>query len=170
MSWFSNLELNTLQDLFLAQLKDLYDAEHRLTEAIPKMADAAHSADLKQAFQQHHEETETHVIRLEQIFREMGLEPERETCEAAQGLIAEGEEVINADGSPAVKDAALIAAAQRIEHYEIAGYGTARTFAHQLGHERFAALLQETLDEEGNADKILTEVAEQVVNVNAERA
>jgi ferritin-like metal-binding protein YciE len=170
MSWFSNLELNTLHDLFVAQLKDLYDAEHRITEALPKMAEAAHSPDLKHAFQQHLEETETHVIRLEQVFRELGLEPERETCEAAQGLIAEGDEVINADGAAAVKDAALIAAAQRVEHYEMAGYGTLRTFAHQMGHDRLAVLLQETLDEEGNADKILTEIAEQVVNVQAERA
>jgi ferritin-like metal-binding protein YciE len=170
MSWFSNLELNTLQDLFVAQLKDLYDAEHRLTEAIPKMIEAAHSPDLKQAFQQHLEETETHVIRLEQILRELGCEPERETCDAIKGLIAEGDEIINAGGNPSVKDAALIAAAQRIEHYEIAGYGTVRTFAHQLGQDRLASLLQETLDEEGNADKILTEVAEQVVNVKAEHA
>lgn len=170
MSWFSNLELNTLRDLFIAQLKDLYDAEHRITEALPQMAEAAHSADLKQAFRQHLDETKDHVVRLEQIFRELGLEPERETCDAAKGLIAEGSEVIKAEGSPAVKDAALIAAAQRIEHYEMAGYGTIRTFANQLGYERSASMLQETLDEEGNADKILTEIAEQVVNAEAQRA
>lgn len=170
MSWFSNLELNTLRDLFVAQLKDLYDAEQRIADALPKMAEAAHSGDLKQAFEQHLGETREHVSRLELIFRELGMEPERETCEATKGLIAEGDEVIKANGSSAVKDAALIAAAQRVEHYEMAGYGTVRTFANQLGYDHAASLLQHTLDEEGNADKVLTEIAEQVVNAEAQRA
>jgi ferritin-like metal-binding protein YciE len=170
MGLFSNLELNTLSDLFLVQLQDLYDAELRLTDALPHMIEAAHSADLKQALQLHLEETAHQATRLEQIFQQLGLAPERETCDAIKGLVAEGDEVVQADGDPAVKDAALIAAAQRVEHYEIAGYGTARTFAQQLGYEQAAELLQESLDEEGNADKILSEIAEQGVNVAAQRA
>ena len=169
MGLFSKLHLNTLSDLLVVQLQDLYDAELRLVDALPKMADAAYSPDLKQAFHNHHQETQHHVQRLEQVFQELGVELERETCDAMKGLISEGDEVIEADGDHAVKDAALIAAAQRVEHYEIAGYGTARAFATRLNLPRIAALLQETLDEEGTADKILTEIAEQEVNVHAQR-
>jgi len=169
MGLFS-LKLNSLQDLLLVQLEDLYDAENRLVDALPKMANAAESADLQRAFQIHLEETKNHAARLEQIFAQLGQEPTRETCEAMKGLIAEGTAMVNAEGDAAVKDAALIAAAQRVEHYEIADYGTVRTLAHQLGYDEMAALLQETLDEEGNADKILTEIAESSVNAKAERA
>ncbi len=169
MGLFSKLHLNTLNDLLLVQLQDLYDAEIRLVDALPKMADAAHSPDLKQAFHNHQLETQHHVKRLEQVFEELDVDLERETCDAMKGLITEGDEVIQADGDHAVKDAALIACAQRVEHYEIAGYGTARAFAARLNLPRIAALLQETLDEEGTADKILTEIAEQEVNVHAER-
>jgi len=160
-------ELNSLQDLFLNQIQDLYDAENRLLEALPKMAEAAHSAQLRQAFQSHLEETQGHVGRLEQVFEAIGEPPKRETCQAIKGLIAEGEEAIKAKGDPAVKDAALIAAGQRVEHYEIAGYGTARTLASQLAQQRSTVLLQETLNEEKAADRKLNDIAESSVNPQA---
>jgi ferritin-like metal-binding protein YciE len=167
MGIFSNLKLNTLDDLFVVQLQDLYDAEQRLTKALPKMAEAASNNRLRSAFKDHLGETKQHVARLEKIFESLGLSPERETCEAMKGLIAEGDEAINADGESDVKDAALIAAAQRVEHYEIAGYGSVRTFAQQLGHEQIAQLLQQTLDEEYGADEKLTKIAESSVNIGA---
>ncbi|HXY33858.1 MAG TPA: ferritin-like domain-containing protein [Planctomycetaceae bacterium] len=170
MSFFTSLEFNSLEDLFIEQIEDLYDAEQRIVQALPKMADAAHSPDLRSAFQTHLRETEGQVVRLERIFQKLGRSPERETCAAMKGLISEGEQMVGAKGDPYVKDAALIAAAQRIEHYEIAAYGTARTFARQLGREAIANELQETLDEEGNADKILTELAEALINVKAHHA
>jgi ferritin-like metal-binding protein YciE len=169
MGLFTSLTLNSLDDLFVAQIQDLYDAETRLTKALPKMAEAASNKKLKSAFQEHLRETEQHVTRLEKIFGMMELTPERETCEAMKGLIAEGEEVIKAEGDASVKDAALIAAAQRVEHYEIAGYGTVRTLAEQLGQKEAARLLQQTLDEEGACDKKLTQIAESKVNVGAAR-
>jgi ferritin-like metal-binding protein YciE len=160
-------ELSSLQDLFRNQIEDLYDAEQRLVEALPKMAEAASSPQLKQAFQSHLEETRGHVTRLEQVFEALGQEPKRETCQAMKGLIAEGEEAIKAKGDSAVKDAALIAAAQRVEHYEMAGYGTARTLANQLAHDRPASVLQQTLEEEKAADQKLTNIAESSVNTKA---
>jgi ferritin-like metal-binding protein YciE len=166
MKLFST-ELNSLQDLFVNQLEDLYDAEQRLTKALPKMAQASNSSQLRQAFQAHLTETEGHVSRLESIFTQIGAEPKRETCEAMKGLIAEGEEMISAKGDPDVKDAALIAAAQRVEHYEISGYGTARTFALRLGLNDAANTLQQTLKEEAAADEKLTRIAEGSVNVQA---
>jgi ferritin-like metal-binding protein YciE len=174
-SWFSKMTgsamtLDNLGNVLILQLRDLYSAETQLIDALPKMADAASSPDLKSAFQTHLGETRSQKTRLEQAFRLLGQEPQTETCEAMNGLIAEGEEVIGLDGDADVKDAALIAAAQRVEHYEIAGYGCARTFARKLGRNDVAALLQETLDEEGNADKILTEIAENVVNTQAARS
>ena len=169
MGLFTSTEFNSLHDLFLEQIQDLYDAEERLTKALAQMADAAHSPELKMAFRDHLRETENQIKRLEQVFQLLGHSPQRETCEAMKGLIAEGQEMISAKGDPDVKDAALIAAAQRVEHYEIAGYGTARTFAQHLGHDQIAHLLQETLDEEGNADKRLTRLAESSINVKAER-
>ena len=167
MPLFTSTELNSFQDLFVDQIKDLYDAENRLTEALPKMADAATSTQLKQAFRSHLTETQGHVSRLEQIFREVNIEPKRETCEAMKGLVAEGEEMIKAKGDPDVKDAALIAAAQRVEHYEISGYGTARAFARRLGLTQAASLLQQTLQEEKAADEKLNSIAESSVNVQA---
>jgi ferritin-like metal-binding protein YciE len=166
MKLFST-ELNSLQDLFVVQLEDLYDAEQRLTKALPKMADAANSNQLKQAFQQHLTQTEGHVSRLESIFSRLGVEPKRETCDAMKGLIAEGEEMISAKGDADVKDAALIAAAQRVEHYEISAYGTARTFAQRLGLNDAATTLQTTLNEESQANELLTRIAESSVNVQA---
>ncbi len=170
MGLFSSMTLNSLGDLFVVQLQDLYDAEQRLTQALPKMAEAASNSTLKTAFQSHLRETENHVARLEKIFGVMGMNADRETCQAMKGLIAEGEEAIGASGDAAVRDAALIAAAQRVEHYEIAGYGTVRTLALQLGREDIAATLQKTLDEEGACDKKLTKIAESSVNVGAARS
>lgn len=167
MAMFSSTELNDLKDLFIDQLEDLYDAEKRLTGALPKMAEAAHSSDLAAAFQEHLSQTQGHVDRLETIFKQMGKRPERETCEAMKGLIKEGEEMVKAKGDGAVKDAALIAAAQRVEHYEIAAYGTARNFAQRLGNQDAAKLLQATLDEEKNTDTRLTKIAEQAINIQA---
>lgn len=174
-SWFSKmtgtaLKLENLECVLCLQLKDLYSAEEQLIEALPKMAEAASSAELRDAFEQHLAETKQQKARIERGFRLLGKEPESEKCEAMQGLIAEGQEVIDMEGDAEVKDAALIAAAQRVEHYEIAGYGCARTFARRLGHEELAGLLQETLDEEANADKILTHVAESFVNAEAARS
>lgn len=166
MALFSS-EFNSLKDLFINQIEDLYDAENRLTKALPKMAEAAHSPQLRQAFQTHLSETQGHVSRLETIFREIKVEPKRETCEAMKGLIAEGEEMINAKGDSDVKDAALIAAAQRVEHYEMSGYGTARTFAQRLGLTQAANLLQQTLNEEVGADRKLNQIAESSVNQQA---
>ena len=163
-------ELNSLHDLFVEQLQDLYDAEQRLTKALPEMIEAAHCGDLKQALQAHLEETERQIERLEHVFEEIGETAEAKTCQAMKGLIAEGEEVIKAKGNAEVRDAALIAAAQRVEHYEIAGYGTCRAFAQRLGFERAAEMLQETLDEESGADRKLTEIAEQTVNAEAQQA
>jgi ferritin-like metal-binding protein YciE len=169
MSLFTNHEFNSLDDLFLSQLRDLYDAENRLVKALPKMAEAASSSTLKQAFQSHLNETTGHVQRLDTIFRQLGQEPKGETCEAMKGLVSEGEEMIDAKGDPSIRDAALIAAAQRVEHYEMSGYGTARTFALRLGRSEAAKLLQSTLQEEKAADEKLTQIAESEVNLHATR-
>jgi ferritin-like metal-binding protein YciE len=169
MGLFFSTELNSLDDLFMLELGDLYDAEKRLVDAIPMMADAASSPALKQSLRDHLAQTERHVSRLEQAFVNLGKSASRQTCEAMKGLISEGEEIIDATGSAEVKDAALIGAAQRVEHYEIAGYGTAKTFAQHLGHSDIARLLESTLNEEKEADKKLTQLAEQTVNVRAER-
>jgi len=156
-------------DLFELELKDLYSAEKQLTKALPKMAKASTNAELRQAFESHLEETEGHIKRLEQIFNQLDISYSRvEKCKAMEGLIEEGKEIMEEDLEPQVLDAALICAAQKVEHYEMAGYGCARTFAQQLGHEEIADVLQETLDEEGNADKKLTEIAESVVNQEAD--
>jgi len=174
-SWFSkmigtSMTLDNLENVLVLQLRDLYSAEQQLIDALPKMAEEANSSDLKSAFTTHLAETRQHKARLEQACRLLRQDPGGETCEAMQGLIAEGEEVISMDGDPDVKDAALIAAAQRVEHYEMAGYGCARTFARRLGHQSVASLLQETLEEEANADKILTHIAESTVNTQAARS
>jgi len=164
MGLFGSKEFNTLEDLFCHQLEDLYDAEMRLTKALPKMEAAAHTPALKNAFKQHLQETENQVNRLEQIFKQLGKEPQRETCPAMKGLIAEGEEMIQSKGDDTVRDAALIAAAQRVEHYEMSGYGTARTFAEQLGHTQAVQLLEATLEEEKTTDAKLTQIAQAIVN------
>jgi ferritin-like metal-binding protein YciE len=167
MPIFSSTNLRSLDGLLVEQLKDLYDAESRLLVALPEMAEAASSTDLKRAFQSHLGETQDHVRRLDQVFNILGEGPETTTCEAMKGLLKEGKEMIEAKGDPNVKDAALIASAQRVEHYEIASYGTARTFAERLGHVEAARILQQTLDEEGAADKKLTQIAEDSINWKA---
>jgi ferritin-like metal-binding protein YciE len=161
------MKLASLHDLFVNELKDLYSAETQLTKALPKMAKAASSPDLREAFEEHLKETEHQVERLEQVFEEIEASPKGKKCKAMEGLIEEGKEIIDEDAEEAVKDAGLIAAAQKVEHYEIAGYGTVRTYAELLGFSNAAKLLQETLDEEGAADKKLTELAENI-NVEAE--
>jgi ferritin-like metal-binding protein YciE len=167
MGLFSQNTFNTLNDLLIEQLQDLYDAEHRLIEALPKMRDAATSSELKNAFDMHLDETKNHVRRLENVFSQLGVEAERQTCPAMKGLIKEGQEMIDADGDPGVKDSALIAAAQRVEHYEMAGYGSVRTFARRLGLGQIADTLQMTLEEEGAADKKLTQVAQDLTPMGA---
>jgi ferritin-like metal-binding protein YciE len=168
MNLFGGKQVNSFDDLLGCELQDLYDAEFRLVDAIPKMSEAAHSPELKQAFNKHLGQTRRQISRLEEVFRQLGREPDRTTCHAMKGLITEGEEMIDIEGDPDVRDAALIGAAQRAEHYEIAGYGTARTFAGQLGYDKAADLLQQTLDEATAADKELTRIAEESVNVRAQ--
>jgi ferritin-like metal-binding protein YciE len=153
------MKLQSLEDVFDEQLGDLLDAEKQLVEALPKMAQAASDDKLRQAFEEHLGETRDHVSRLEEIFGQLGKQPSGERCKAMQGLIAEGSGIIAADGNPTVKDVALIAAAQRVEHYEIAAYGTLKTLADQLGHGDAKDLLDQTLDEESSADKLLTKIA-----------
>ncbi|HEX4610813.1 MAG TPA: ferritin-like domain-containing protein [Urbifossiella sp.] len=162
------MSLDSLHDLYVDEMKDLYNAENQLLKALPRMAKAATAPELKAAFTEHLEVTRTQVGRLEQIFEALGVSPKGKKCKAMEGLVAEGAEVMGEDGTPAVIDAALIASAQRVEHYEMAGYGCVRTFAKLLGYEDAEVLLQETLDEEGEADKKLTELAETVINVEAE--
>lgn len=165
----TSLKLESVQDLFLAELRDLHDAEKQLVDALPKMADAASSRELKEAFSHHLEETKKHVTRLDQIFKNLSEEPKGQTCEAMKGLIKEGEEFIRAKGEPEVRDAGLIGAAQRVEHYEMAGYGTAKTLAQRLGFLDIAKILDTTLKEEKAADEKLTTVAEGNVNPTATR-
>ncbi|HVT28873.1 MAG TPA: ferritin-like domain-containing protein [Lacipirellulaceae bacterium] len=161
------MKLESLEDLFVNELKDLYSAERQLVKALPKMAKASASRELRSGFEKHLKQTEGHVDRLEQIFGELDVSPRGKKCKGMEGLIEEGAEVIKEDAEPEVKDAALIAAAQRVEHYEIAGYGCVRTYARLLGNDVAAKLLQQTLDEEGETDKTLTELAE-TINVEAE--
>ena len=161
------MKLESLKDLYLEQLKDLYSAETQLVDALPKMAERASSQDLKQAFQDHLRQTQEQVRRLEQIFQDIGETPKGHTCEGMKGLIREGEEMIKMQGDAKVIDAGLIAAAQRVEHYEIAGYGTVRTYAEMLGKQQHASLLERTLQEEEMTDEKLTQLAEAHVNEEA---
>jgi ferritin-like metal-binding protein YciE len=161
------MKLGSLEDLLIDQLKDLYSAEKQILKALPKMAKTASHQELKAAFLQHAEETKGQIERLEQVFEHVGVAAKAKKCKAVEGLLEEGKEVMEADAEPAVLDAALIAAAQRIEHYEMAGYGCVRTYARQLGLDEAADLLQETLDEEGQTDEKLTQIAETVINVEA---
>lgn len=162
------MQMQSLQDLFVDQLKDLYNAEGQLVKALPKMAKAASNPQLQQAFTQHLDQTKEHVSRLEQVFEKLGASPKGKKCKAMEGLIEEGKEMMDEDAEPEVMDAGLIAAAQRVEHYEIAGYGCVRTYAKMLGDEEAARILQKTLDEEGQTDKLLTDLAERVINVEAQ--
>jgi len=162
------VKANSLRELYVEQLKDLYDAEHQLIKALPKLAEASSSDELRNAFEEHLDKTKQHAQRIEQIFEGMGQKAKTQKCKGMEGLVKEGSEILkeedDIDGE--VKDAALIAAAQRVEHYEIAGYGTVRTYANLLGENEAANLLQQTLDEEKEADQTLNEIAEQI-NVEA---
>jgi len=157
-----------LRELFHETLKDIYFAEKKILGALPKMAKAAQSPELKRAFEKHETETEEHVNRLEQVFAELDSSPRGKTCDAIMGIIEEGQEVMKElKGTPAL-DAGLLAAAQAVEHYEIARYGTLRTWAEELGLTEAASLLEETLEEEKATDAALTEIAESVVNQEAQ--
>lgn len=159
--------MKNLEDLFEHQLKDLYSAESQLVVAIPKMVKAAHDSQLIKAFEKHLEETKNHKKRLEEICEELSIKPTGEECKAMKGLVKEAESMIEEKADPEVKDAGLIAEAQRVEHYEISGYGTAVRFAKELGHESISKKLQKTLDEEYNADQKLDDLAERRLNVKA---
>lgn len=164
------MSMDSLKDLYVDELKDLYNAENQLLKALPKMAKKASAPELKKAFQDHLAQTEGHVNRLEKIFKGLGEKPTGKTCKAMKGLVEEGKEIIEEDGDDSVLDAALIGAAQRVEHYEMAGYGVVRTFASLLGEEDAMGLLQRTLNEEGETDKKLTKLAESVINIEASEA
>lgn len=155
-------KINTLEDVFIEQLRDLYNAENQLIKALPKMAKAAHAPGLKEGFEHHLEQTREHVNRLEMIFKELDEKPTGKTCKAMQGLVEEGAETIKENATPEARDAALISAAQRVEHYEMAGYGSVRTYARILGHDQMAETLQMTLDEEAETDETLTRLAESI--------
>ena len=157
----------TLQKLYVEQLKDLYSAEHQILEALPKMIQKATHADLKRGFQEHYQQTEQQVQRLEELSEMIGESLAGHECKGMKGLVKEGEEAMEEFKDSDVLDAALIAAAQRVEHYEMAGYGCCRTYANLLGFADQATILQRTLDEEGETDKRLTELAETVINIDA---
>jgi ferritin-like metal-binding protein YciE len=161
------VKLDDLRKLWVHELKDLYSAEQQLLEALPKMERAASDDDLKQAFASHFNETQRHVERLEDIFSRLEFEPGGQRCVGMEGLIEEASEMMKEDAPDAVKDAGLIAAAQRVEHYEIAGYGVARTYAEKLGDYRAADILQDTLNEEGLADQKLSRIAMRRINFEA---
>jgi ferritin-like metal-binding protein YciE len=161
------VELETLKDLYIDELKDLWSAEKQLVQALPRMAKAATDPRLAKAFTNHLRQTERQVARLERIFKDLGESPRGKKCVGMEGLIEEAKELIKEKPEPQVLDAGLISKAQHVEHYEMAGYGTVRTYAQVLGEERQAQLLQETLDEEGAADKLLTQLAENSINVEA---
>lgn len=161
------MKLDSLRKLFVEELRDVYNAENQLLKALPKMAKSASSDELKQAFEDHLAETREQVERLEQIFRSLDEKSKGKSCHGMQGLIEEGSEMLKEDGEESVLDAGIIAAAQKIEHYEIATYGTLRTWADLMGEDDAAELLQQTLDEEGDADRRLNEIAEDIVNPEA---
>jgi ferritin-like metal-binding protein YciE len=163
------MKLESLHDLYLSELSDLYSVEAQIVKALPKMIRKTDSPELRKALEDHLAETHGHVTRLEQVFEMHGESPKKTKCKGMEGILAEGDELVGQDAVPAVRDAAIIAAAQRVEHYEMAVYGTVRTYAEQLGHAKAAATLQETLDEEGAANEKLTEIAAERVNVEATR-
>ena len=159
--------MKKLQDLFEHQLKDLYSAESQLVKALPKMAETASDSKLKKAFEDHLKETENHITRLEEVCKELDIKPTGEKCKAMEGLIKEAESFIKEDADKEVKDAGLIAEAQRVEHYEISGYGTAVRYAKELGHDKIAEKLYKTLEEEYSADEKLNKMAEGRLNKKA---
>jgi ferritin-like metal-binding protein YciE len=161
------MKLNTLEQLYISELRDLYSAENQLLKALPRMAKGASSPELNDAFEKHLEQTKGHVERLEQIFQQLDEIPKGKTCHGMKGLIEEGSEILKEDGEDSVLDAGLIVAAQKVEHYEIAGYGSVRTFANLLNQDEAAKLLQSTLDEESETNEILNQLAENIVNQEA---
>jgi ferritin-like metal-binding protein YciE len=168
MALFS-MKLDNLKQLYLKELRDLYDAENQITDALPKLIDAAHNPELKNALQQHLNVTKTQISRLDRIFQTLNEKPTGESCKGMKGVIKEGDEMVSAGGDPSTVDAGIISAAQRVEHYEMAGYGTVRTYAKLLGQDEQSRLLQQTLDEEAEADAKLTQIAS-AVNVEARAA
>jgi len=161
------MSMDSLKDLYVEQLQDLFSAESQILKALPDMESKAQNPELKAAFREHHQVTQEQVKRLESIFDDLGASPKGHHCKGMEGLIKEGQEMIKEKGDADTLDAGLIAAAQRVEHYEIAGYGTVRTFAKQLGHDKHAEMLQRTLDEEGETDRKLTKLAESNINRDA---
>jgi len=161
-------KMATLEDLYMDLLKDLYSAEKQIVKALPKMAKNAQSPDLQRAFQEHLRQTEGQVERIERIFSELDGSPRGKKCVGMEGLIEEGNELLKEETEPDVLDAGLIAAAQKVEHYEIAGYGTARAWAQRLGYNNAARLLEQTLEEESMANEKLTKIAESHVNMEAQ--
>lgn len=161
------MALKSLEDLFIHELRDIYSAENQLTKALPKMAKAASTEELRNAFEMHLEETQNHVARLDQIFETLAVSSRGPKCKGMEGLIEEGSEMMKEKAEPMVSDAGLITAAQRVEHYEIAAYGGARTFAQMLGMSDVAQMLQQTLDEEKRTDEKLTTIAEGWINESA---
>jgi ferritin-like metal-binding protein YciE len=167
MALFHRHHFDSMNDLLVDQLEDLYDAEKRQCDSQNKLADKAMTPELAAMFRQQDQMARTHVSRLESAFSELGMEPKAETCDAMKGLVKEAEHVLGTEGDPNVRDAALIASAQRIKHYDMAGYGVARTFAQQLGHMQIAQLMQQSLDEEKQADQQLTDLAMRRINPEA---
>ncbi len=163
------MEMETLKDLLVEELKDLYSAEKQITKALPKMIKAASSEDLKKAFKTHLAQTEKQIERLERIFTELEEKPGGKKCKGMEGVLEDGKELMEEDAEPEVMDAGLIGAAQHVEHYEIAGYGCVRTYANLLGLKNISKLLEQTLEEEKQTDLLLTGLAEQI-NVDAEQA
>jgi ferritin-like metal-binding protein YciE len=161
------MSLDTLEKLYINELRDLYSAENQLLKALPKMAKAASSHELKVAFEKHLEQTRGHVARLEEIFERLDVSPKGKICHGMKGLIEEGSEILKEDGEDSVLDAGIIVAAQKVEHYEIAGYGSVRTFANLLGKDEAASLLRFTLEEESETNELLNQLAEGVVNPEA---
>ena len=161
------MEMEMFRDLFIEELQDLYSAETQLIKALPKMAKAATNADLKQGFEQHLEQTKVHAQRLENIFKKLNEKSKGQKCKAMEGLIAEGKEMIEDHDAGDLRDAGLICAAQKVEHYEIASYGTAKAWAVQLGLGDVVPILEETLDEEKETNEKLTELATSHINVEA---
>jgi ferritin-like metal-binding protein YciE len=161
--------VNSIEKLLVAELKDLYSAEHQITKALPKLVEATSSADLRTAFEHHLKETENQIRRLEDAFKLLGVTPRKKTCHGMEGILSEGSEMLHETEPGEIRDVALISAAQRVEHYEMAAYGTVRSYAQQLNRPEIAGLLQETLEEEKNADRTLTEISHKV-NRTAPRA
>jgi ferritin-like metal-binding protein YciE len=161
------MSLDTLEKLYISELRDLYSVENQLLKALPKMAKGASSPELKDAFEKHLKQTKGHVERLEQLFKQLDESPKGKTCHGMKGLIEEGSEILKENGEDSVLDAGIIVAAQKVEHYEIASYGSVHTFAKLLGKDEAARLLQSTLEEESEANEVLNQLAEGIVNPEA---